>query len=68
MKRRFKKAVAVKSVTVLLLLSFCFTGLSQNKKDAFAAIDPEPFANSAHHWYDIFDKANVINPKPAQPR
>ncbi len=31
-------------------------------------IDTNAFQNSAHHWYDIFDKSNVINPAPGKPR
>ncbi|WP_345955518.1 pectate lyase [Mucilaginibacter sp. PAMB04168] len=31
-------------------------------------IDTTMFASNAHHWYDIKDKHNVINPKKNQPR
>jgi PelA/Pel-15E family pectate lyase len=31
-------------------------------------IDTNDFFNSAHHWYDIFEAKNVINPEPNQPR
>jgi PelA/Pel-15E family pectate lyase len=31
-------------------------------------IDKEPFADNTHHWYDIFDKHNVINPLPGKPQ
>lgn len=31
-------------------------------------IDPEPFADAAHHWYDIYEKSNIISAKPNQPR
>ena len=54
-------------VISLLLLCICYQGSTQNSS-GFTAIDPEPFQNSAHHWYDIFDKSNVINPIPNQPR
>jgi PelA/Pel-15E family pectate lyase len=37
-------------------------------KPAEQGIDTAIFANSAHHWYDIKDKHNVINPKHHQPR
>jgi len=37
-------------------------------KAAEQGIDTAIFANSAHHWYDIKDKHNVINPKQHQPR
>ncbi len=61
------KNLFVKSAVLLLLLSIYYNGFTQ-KSAAFTAIDPEPFQNSAHHWYDIFDKSNVINPIPNQPR
>lgn len=33
-----------------------------------ATIDMEAFNDNAHHWYDIFDKKNVINPRPGRPQ
>ena len=33
-----------------------------------AQIDPEPFADNSHHWYDVFDRKNIINPAPGRPR
>ncbi|MHB9141002.1 MAG: pectate lyase [Paludibacter sp.] len=41
----------------------------QKKSDTdFTKIDKEPFADDTHHWYDIFDKGNVINPIPGRPQ
>jgi len=34
----------------------------------FTKIDPGPFADNSHHWYDIFDKSNMINPMPGRPQ
>jgi PelA/Pel-15E family pectate lyase len=34
----------------------------------FTQIDPAPFADNAHHWYDIFDTSNVVNPMPGRPQ
>ena len=31
-------------------------------------IDPEPFADNTHHWYDIYDRKADIHPVPGQPR
>ncbi|HET9570271.1 MAG TPA: pectate lyase [Bacteroidales bacterium] len=31
-------------------------------------IDPAPFADNSHHWYDIFEKGNVVNPMPGRPQ
>ncbi len=40
---------------------------AQNSTD-FTRINPAPFADATHHWYDIFDKHNVINPLPDRPK
>jgi pectate lyase, PelA/Pel-15E family len=47
----------------LIFLAFSVTSLAQNY-----IVDTEPFQSSAHHWYDIFDKSNVVNARPNQPR
>jgi PelA/Pel-15E family pectate lyase len=48
---------------------FCFVSYAlaqpDNKENQ---IDTNDFYNSAHHWYDIFDAKNIINPEPNQPR
>jgi PelA/Pel-15E family pectate lyase len=38
---------------------------SQNKP---AVIDTNSFLDAAHHWYDIKDKTNTINPRPGRPK
>jgi len=57
----------MKSIQCILLLYLLGIQLAsaQNKK---LAIDPAPFADAAHHWYDIYEKSNVISAKPNQPR
>ncbi len=35
---------------------------------SYKTIEKEPFADDTHHWYDIFDKHNVINPLPGKPQ
>ncbi len=54
---------------ILLLTSLTIScTYSQNTFDVskYKIIDTESFQNSAHHWYDIHDKGNVINPRPGQ--
>src|SRR6195952_3261464 len=53
-------------ITAMLLLTFYCS--AQNKTSKTISVDVESFQNSAHHWYDIFDKSNVINPGPDQPK
>lgn len=57
-----------------LFLFLVFAGIQQTGfpqqptlKD-FEKVDTIPFQSSAHHWYDIFDSGNIINPVPGQPR
>ncbi len=54
------------AVTLFFLLlqapSFC-----QNS-GTYSPVDTKPFQDSQHHWYDIFDKENIVNAKPNQPR
>ena len=52
---------------VILLLTFYCS--AQNKTvPKPISVDVASFQNSAHHWYDIFDKSNVINPGADQPK
>ena len=54
-------------VNAILLVTFCCS--AQNKQSPKSiSVDVASFQNSAHHWYDIFDKTNVINPIPDQPK
>lgn len=51
---------------ILFITTYCN---AQNKSSAKGiSIDVASFQNSAHHWYDIFDNSNVINPIPNQPK
>ncbi|SJZ88112.1 pectate lyase, PelA/Pel-15E family [Sediminibacterium ginsengisoli] len=53
-----------RSLTVFLP-GFCWglTGYAQQH----APIDTSGFRDAAHHWYDIRDKSNMINPLPGRP-
>ncbi len=53
------------AITCLLLASVSF---AQNKTDNLPFIDVNAFADAAHHWYDIYDKGNIVNPLPNKPR
>lgn len=61
-----------KKLNMLLLpaiLLFTFYCNAQKKlQSKTISVDTASFQNSAHHWYDIFDKSNVVNSKPNQPR
>jgi PelA/Pel-15E family pectate lyase len=56
-------------VSAMLVFTF-FTQLiyAQQEKYTYTQVDPAPFADNAGHWYGIFDKKNMINPKPGQPK
>src|SRR6476659_2172345 len=62
----FKKKCSFYLV-VILIVTFK-SAFSQIISKEFTKIDPAPFADNAHHWYDIFDKSNIINPLPSRPK
>jgi len=41
---------------------------TQNELKAFPPISLNPFFDSTHHWYDIHDDGNIINPVMNQPK
>ena len=45
--------------------SICLAQVPVQKE--YEKIDTSPFYSSRHHWYDIHDKSNIINPKSNQP-
>lgn len=51
-----------------LFLSQATYAQTSSTAPKFTQIDPRPFADNAHHWYDIFDKSNVVNPLPGRPK
>lgn len=73
MKTSTKKHYATFIANSLMLSAFLFLStpnFAQNAKHVqnFTKLDKEPFADNTHHWYDIFDKSNVINPLPGRPQ
>lgn len=59
----------ITSAMLLLTLFLCCICLAEERAKAEpAAIDTNDFYNSAHHWYDIYEKKNIINKEPNQPR
>ncbi len=56
-------------VLAVLLVSISFVSCAQTKPDSIEnQIDTNDFINSAHHWYDMYEAKNVINPEPNRPR
>jgi len=51
--------------TAMLLSSFVF---AQKENKPYTTIDTAIFADASHHWYDLYEKDRVIQPKPNQPR
>src|SRR5215813_2403517 len=56
----------------VLLLSILFSGsllfAQKNKPADFNTIDTAIFQDASHHWYDLYEKDRVIQPKGPQPR
>jgi len=50
------------------LLVCSLYAVAQKNNSSITVIDTLPFQNSAHHWYDIFEPRNIINPVVNQPR
>jgi PelA/Pel-15E family pectate lyase len=67
-----RNAFMINKKRILLAVSsvfFCFVSYAQAKPDSIEnQIDTNDFYSSTHHWYDIYDAKNVINPEPNQPR
>ncbi len=64
MKNINKIRFSLKIVGVCAMLFFSRT--IQAQQFTYTRVDPEPFADNSHHWYDIFDKKNVVNALPGQ--
>ena len=61
--------IKLKLLLLPAILLLPFYSNAQNKTALKSiSIDVASFQNSAHHWYDIFDISNVINPRPNQPK
>ena len=52
---------------IVLAVFFCCICYAQNTDNKENQIDTNDFYNSKHHWYDIYEAKNVINPEPNQP-
>ncbi len=64
-----KTSSYIKILLMLAMLFMCSYSYAQNKPDNKEnQIDTNDFYNSKHHWYDIYEAKNVINPEPNQPR
>lgn len=71
MLKLFSKSIKQNLVFLLsfFLLPVIISCAQNNKPEKeYKAIDVEPFANSTHHWYDIYADDNIIEPKQNQPR
>ncbi|MDR3680920.1 MAG: pectate lyase [Flavipsychrobacter sp.] len=55
------------ALMLIALTGRSLTTYAQDVAAKFTRIDPKPFEDNTHHWYDIFDKDNVINPRPGKP-
>ena len=57
---------------VFFIFNFFVLSISYSQKQSpgkkYSAIDVSGFANSAHHWYDIYSNDNIIEPKKDQPK
>ena len=68
LKAAYKILLYTGVILVSAVLVICSCSYAQDEPNNNYEIDTAPFQNSAHHWYDIYDKSNVINAAPNQPR
>jgi PelA/Pel-15E family pectate lyase len=61
--------VTIRSLIILFLIILSVDGFSQSfTSKVYTPIRLESFESSAHHWYFIRDKSNIINPLPNTPK
>jgi len=63
-KQGWKKPILLFSV----LFACHFILAQKNIPDQFRVIDTAIFQDASHHWYDLYEKDRVIQPKPNQRR
>jgi PelA/Pel-15E family pectate lyase len=70
MLKIINKTFSCVKILLMLTISFMYSySYAQNKPDNKEnQIDTNDFYNSKHHWYDIYEAKNIINPEPNQPR
>jgi len=65
-----KEKMTRKFLIIMLCVVTAFTVSSQQnvKPVTYPAISMEPFGDGTRHWYMIFDKNNIVNAVPNQPK
>jgi hypothetical protein len=58
-----KRIVLAVSSVLISFVSFALAAPANKVNE----IDTNDFYNSAHHWYDIYDAKNIINPSRTSP-
>jgi len=58
----------LKRVLTIVAVVFAIHTFAQTKKTEVPIIDTSAFDDAAHHWYDIYDKGNIVNPLPNKPK
>ncbi len=63
-----KKSTGQKTAFLLAAILFSSFVFAQKDNKPYTTIDTAIFSDAAHHWYDLYEKDRVIQPKPNQPR
>lgn len=53
---------------IILLTNLSLFAQTDANKEKEVSISTNPFSDSVHHWYDIHDDGNIVNPVANQPR
>src|SRR5258706_11879046 len=65
----YKKCLLQKIASLATTVFLHFFVFAQNDIPAqFRVIDTDIFQDASHHWYDLYEKGRVIQPKANQPR
>lgn len=57
----------IKISIILAVCTLTFSLSAQEKTGRYSKVDTEAFGDNTRHWYGIFDKGNIINPRPGRP-
>jgi PelA/Pel-15E family pectate lyase len=63
-KQAFQKTILLLAAVLIQHIAFA----QKDIPDDFRVIDTAIFLDASHHWYDLYEKDRVIQPKPNQPR
>src|SRR6185369_16939172 len=65
--RRFLRLQLLVIISTLWMVQWSLAQAPEHARK-YTQVDAKPFADGAGHWYNIFDKHNMINALPGRPQ